>query len=132
MDKFLKSQKIRQTAISILVIIIFIMITYALLSLSTQHKIITIDKVYHFVVFCSISFTITLIRPRFAIWVFFGAMVLGGLIELSQTFTARQASWEDFIADVIGTIFGIMISRYIGSWLLDQFNFTHKSQTYDK
>tara|TARA_B100000767_G_C19589659_1_gene460888 strand:- start:59 stop:424 length:366 start_codon:yes stop_codon:yes gene_type:complete len=117
MDKFLKSEKIRQMAISILVIIIFIIITYALLSVSTQHKIIAIDKVYHFAVFFSLSFSITLIRPRFAIWVLFGAMVLGGLIELSQTFTAREASWEDFIADVTGTIFGIMISRYIGSWL---------------
>lgn len=78
------------------------------------HGIVGIDKLYHVVSFFCLVFPITLIKPRLIVWVFFGVIIFGGLIELGQNSFGRQASWADFLANGIGAIFGIMIARFLG------------------
>ena len=75
------------------------------------------DKFYHVLAFASLTFPLTLVRPRLGIWVLLGVMAYGGAIELIQPHFGRQAAWSDLMADGIGAGVGIFAARYLGSRL---------------
>lgn len=48
---------------------------------------------------------------RYAFWIIFTGVVLGALTEYLQStlFVRRDGNWFDFIANILGTIFGVFV-----------------------
>jgi len=76
-----------------------------------------IDKAEHFAAYFALSFlvgtgwSIKTMRP---LWIALIVLIaLGGAIELIQglPLIGRTASWFDLLADAIGALFGLMISK---------------------
>lgn len=65
-----------------------------------------VDKLYHVLAFASLAFPISIVRPRWALWVGLGVIAYGGAIEIVQPAFGREAEWVDFVADGIGAIIG--------------------------
>jgi len=89
---------------------------------------IRFDKVYHFAAFFSLSFPLSLVRPRLATWVLLGVICFGGLIELTQHLFGRQAEWSDFLANGFGAIVGAAIARQLRLWLCGSVKFSRDKQ----
>jgi VanZ family protein len=69
------------------------------------------DKLQHIAIFSVLGFIGFMARPNKLSWISMGLFVYGALIELlQQLFTlSRQASLADWLADVVGVAFGLII-----------------------
>ena len=66
------------------------------------------DKIVHLIAFAALSFPLSR-TGRFGLFpVFMGASVFGGLIELIQPNFNRSADINDWIADIMGVVVGII------------------------
>ncbi len=74
------------------------------------------DKLHHFLAFAALAFPLPFARPRLLLPVILGVSAYGGLIELIQPYFGRHADWGDFIADVLGAIFGGVLGAQCGKW----------------
>ena len=74
------------------------------------------DKVHHLLAFAALAFPLSAARPRLAPWVVLGVVGYGGLIEIIQPYTGRQAEWGDLIADAGGAILGSLLGAVTGLW----------------
>ena len=72
------------------------------------------DKVYHVLAFASLAFPLSLVGPRWTVWVILGVIAYGGVIEVIQPFFGRQAEWADLIAGGTGAILGAIVARQLG------------------
>jgi VanZ family protein len=76
-----------------------------------------IDKVEHFAAYFALGFLVATgwsIKTMRPFWIALVALIaLGGAIELIQgtPFFGRTASWYDLLADAIGALFGLMVSK---------------------
>ncbi|PHS27257.1 MAG: VanZ family protein [Robiginitomaculum sp.] len=77
------------------------------------------DKIEHFAAYFALGFlvgtgwSVKTIRP---LWISLVALIaLGGAIELIQgtSFIGRTASWYDLLADAIGALFGLIVSKIL-------------------
>jgi VanZ family protein len=78
------------------------------------------DKIQHGVGYAIVVvWFVGLVQPRHYRWVFIGALVLGGLIEILQSFTeTRQGDWADEGADAIGALIGLLAAYAgLGGWM---------------
>ena len=66
------------------------------------------DKVAHLIAFTALSFPLARTGRFGLIPVFVGASVFGGLIEIIQPTFNRSADMNDWVADVMGVVLGIM------------------------
>jgi VanZ family protein len=64
------------------------------------------DKLYHFTAFAALAFPCALLYARILVWVLPAALLFGGVIELIQPYIGRSGEGADFLADVLGVIFG--------------------------
>ena len=65
------------------------------------------DKLVHFVAFAALAFPLARTGRFGLLPVFVGASAFGGAIELIQPSFNRSADINDWVADVVGVIFGI-------------------------
>ena len=69
------------------------------------------DKVYHLISFAILTLPIAIIRPR-AIWIILSlSIAFGGAIELLQPLVNRNCEMADFLADTVGAILGVLVTR---------------------
>ena len=69
------------------------------------------DKVYHLISFAILTLPIAIIRPR-AIWIILSlSIAFGGAIELLQPLVNRTCELADFLADAVGAILGVLVTR---------------------
>ena len=69
------------------------------------------DKVYHLISFAILTLPIAIIRPR-AIWIILSlSIAYGGAIELLQPLVNRNCEMADFLADTVGAILGVLVTR---------------------
>ena len=66
------------------------------------------DKVVHLIAFAALSFPLARTGRFGLLPVFLGASAFGGLIELIQPSFNRSADMEDWVADIIGVVIGIL------------------------
>ena len=66
------------------------------------------DKVVHLIAFAALSFPLSRTGRFGLIPVFVGASAFGGLIELIQPSFNRSADMNDWMADIIGVVIGIL------------------------
>lgn len=66
------------------------------------------DKVVHLIAFAVLSFPLARTGRFGLIPVFVGASSFGGLIELIQPSFNRSADMNDWMADIIGVVIGIL------------------------
>lgn len=116
----LGQQDQRRIAIVCLVTIVFI-INITVLSLSSIQPRgsigpIGIDKACHFLAFAVLVLPLSFIWPRLRVWILLCVISFGGLIELLQHLFGRQAEWNDFLANGIGSISGVAFARQLGIW----------------
>lgn len=67
------------------------------------------DKFYHFIAFSALVFPCALFYARTLVWVLPMAVLFGGAIELIQPYVGREAEAADFVADVLGVGFGLIL-----------------------
>ena len=93
---------------------IIISIALGLATLTTVEKLPTVsgsDKVYHLISFAILTLPIAIIRPR-AIWIILSlSIAFGGAIELLQPLVNRNCEMADFLADTVGAILGVLVTR---------------------
>ena len=65
------------------------------------------DKLVHLIAFAALAFPLARTSRIGLLPVFIGASAFGGVIELVQPSFNRSADVNDWIADVVGVIFGI-------------------------
>tara|TARA_B100000963_G_C22256008_1_gene506351 strand:+ start:269 stop:601 length:333 start_codon:yes stop_codon:yes gene_type:complete len=66
------------------------------------------DKVVHLIAFAALSFPLAR-TGRFGLTpVFVGASAFGGLIELIQPSFNRSADMNDWVADILGVVLGVL------------------------
>ena len=65
------------------------------------------DKLVHFIAFAALAFPLARTGRLGLLPVFVGASAFGGLIELIQPSFNRSADINDWIADIVGVVFGI-------------------------
>jgi VanZ family protein len=83
---------------------------------SPQIRVPGSDKVHHLLAFAALAFPLSAARPRLAPWVVLGVVAYGGIIEIIQPYTGRQAEWGDLVADAGGAILGSLLGVLIGLW----------------
>ena len=66
------------------------------------------DKLLHLIAYAALSFPLARTGRFGLISVFVGAGAFGGLIELVQPTFNRNADINDWMADIIGVVFGIV------------------------
>lgn len=66
------------------------------------------DKVVHLIAFSALSFPLARTGRFGLIPVFVGASAFGGLIELIQPNFNRSADINDWVADIMGVVLGIL------------------------
>jgi VanZ family protein len=77
------------------------------------------DKLVHLFMFGTLSILLLYANKtqyfeqkfRYAFWIIFTGVVLGALTEYLQStlFVRRDGNWFDFIANILGTIFGVFV-----------------------
>ena len=65
------------------------------------------DKLVHVIAFAALAFPLARTGRLGLLPVFIGASTFGGVIELVQPSFNRSADFNDWIADLVGVIFGI-------------------------
>ena len=68
------------------------------------------DKADHFIAYFGLASMASLVigpRARLA-WAILGVVALGGVLEILQAFTGRDAEWLDFVANSLGAIAGTL------------------------
>ena len=68
------------------------------------------DKADHFIAYFGLASMATLVtglKPRLR-WALLGVIVLGGVLEILQAFTGRDADLLDFVANTLGAITGAL------------------------
>ena len=66
------------------------------------------DKMAHLIAFAALSFPLSRTGRFGLLPVFLGASVFGGMIELIQPTFNRSADMNDWVADIIGVVIGIL------------------------
>lgn len=66
-----------------------------------------IDKLVHFIAFSALAFPLARTGRFSLLPVFIGASVFGVAIELIQSSLNRSSEINDWVADIIGVVFGI-------------------------
>ena len=66
------------------------------------------DKVVHLIAFAALSFPLAITRRFGLLPLFVGASAFGGVIELIQPIFNRNADIDDWIADFLGVVIGIL------------------------
>ena len=66
------------------------------------------DKIIHLIAFAALSFPLARTGRIGLIPVFVGASAFGGLIELIQPTFNRSAEMNDWVADIMGVVVGII------------------------
>ena len=93
---------------------IIIAFAIGLATLTPVEKLPTVsgsDKVYHLISFAILTLPIAIIRPR-AIWIILSlSIAFGGAIELLQPLVNRNCEMADFLADTVGAILGVLVTR---------------------
>lgn len=72
------------------------------------------DKLHHLLAFAALAFPLPFARPRFVWPVIMGVSAYGGLIEVIQPFFGREASWGDFLVDILGATLGGLLGAQSG------------------
>jgi VanZ family protein len=70
------------------------------------------DKLEHFTAYFGLASMATMalgIRPKLA-WAILGVIMFGGALEIVQGLTGRDAELNDFIANSIGAISGLVVA----------------------
>ena len=65
------------------------------------------DKLVHLLAFAALAFPLARTGRVGLLPVFIGASAFGGVIELIQPSFNRSAEFNDWVADIVGVIFGI-------------------------
>jgi membrane associated rhomboid family serine protease len=68
------------------------------------------DKLVHLIAFAALAFPLARTGRFGLVPVFVCASVFGGLIEVIQPFFGRSADMQDWIADIAGVVFGIVLA----------------------
>ena len=93
---------------------IIIAFAIGLATLTPVEKLPTVsgsDRVYHLISFAILTLPIAIIRPR-AIWIILSlSIAFGGAIELLQPLVNRNCEMADFLADTVGAILGVLVTR---------------------
>ena len=66
------------------------------------------DKVVHLIAFAALSFPLARTGRIGLIPVFVGASAFGGLIELIQPSFNRSAEMNEWVADILGVVLGVL------------------------
>ena len=76
------------------------------------------DKLLHFLAYFGLSGIATTALGRHVVAVILGLIALGGMLEIAQMFTGRDAEWLDEAANamgaVLGALSGLLFLRLVG------------------
>lgn len=73
------------------------------------------DKLVHFFAFAALAFPLARTGRFSLLSIFIGASAFGGAIELVQPSFTRDASLNDWIADILGSLLGIACGLFYRS-----------------
>jgi len=73
-----------------------------------------LDKLAHFVAFAVLAAPVSWRAPHLWRTVALAGLAYGGLIEIVQPLTGREASWGDLLADGAGATTGALIAAQFG------------------
>jgi len=73
------------------------------------------DKIEHLGAYLLITAWFVAAYPKHWLWVALGAVLLGGAIEIAQSYTGRDPDWFDWLADCFGAALG---AWYPARWAL--------------
>jgi VanZ family protein len=73
-----------------------------------------VDKLEHFSAYLILTAWFTAAAPRRWLWIGLAFAAAGGLIEIAQAYTGRDAEWLDWAADCAGAAVGLW---YPARWL---------------
>jgi VanZ family protein len=79
------------------------------------------DKLQHLAGYAMVSlWFVGMVERRHYVSVFIGAIVLGGVLEILQSFTeTRQGDWADEGADALGALLALILAYAgLGGWML--------------
>ncbi len=112
--ELLKSIEVQSN--SVLSLTVFVAITIAILTLSPieQFGPAGSDKIFHALAFAALAFPLSVVRPRYALWVVFGVFAYGGMIQLIQPHVGRTADVWDLLADLGGAAIGGTLGMGVG------------------
>ena len=65
------------------------------------------DKILHFIAFAALAFPLARTGRFGLLPVFIGASAFGGIIELIQPNFNRSADVDDWVADIVGVVWGV-------------------------
>jgi len=65
------------------------------------------DKILHFIAFAALAFPLARTGRFGVLPVFIGASAFGGIIELIQPNFNRSSDVDDWVADIVGVVFGV-------------------------
>ena len=72
------------------------------------------DKVVHTLAFAALAMVGLRAYPTHLLIVCILLVALGGMIEIAQGYTSTRAQeWEDFLADILGVSFGVVLARLL-------------------
>lgn len=90
-----------------------------------------LDKVEHLLAFCVLGAWFGAIFPGRRVWLFIALVLFGGALELLQSLTGyRSAALPDMVADIVGTVMGLLLARAgLMRWLIhiDQHAFPERN-----
>ncbi len=83
------------------------------------------DKALHFTAYFGLAAMATMVLqtgPRLA-WAVLGVIALGGVLEILQLLTGRDAEWADMLANALGALSGLGVAlgllALVGRWSRD-------------
>ena len=93
------------------IIIAFAIGLATLIPVETLLNVSASDKFYYLISFAILTLPIAIIRPK-AMWLILSlSIAYGGAIELLQPLVNRNCEMADFLADTVGAILGVLVTR---------------------
>jgi VanZ family protein len=70
------------------------------------------DKAEHFIAYFGLTLLASLgwALRRSLVFVFIAVVALGGALEILQSFVGRDAEWDDFFANTLGALAGLVLA----------------------
>ncbi|QYX56938.1 VanZ family protein [Roseovarius sp. SCSIO 43702] len=104
--------------VAIVVTLGMVLISGVLLLLPPGVDVVSVsnDKMGHVLAFTALVFPLAVVRPSWAMAIWFSAVAYGGLIEVIQPLAGRAAELADLDADALGAALGVCIGAAIGHW----------------
>ncbi|MFL0797539.1 MAG: hypothetical protein K6L73_08615 [Cellvibrionaceae bacterium] len=88
----------------------------ALLTLWPSERMPTVpggDRLHHLIAYAALVFPVAFCRPRYWRCLVLLFVAWGGVLELLQPYFNRHNEWQDFLANILGVVFGLLMAHLL-------------------